>query len=106
MEILHGAGINVISSQSLEMDEYAFVVNDDIYRITFTENQAGEPVSLEVYKNNEPQIVPLRDIRRAGAILYLPAATIESLTGIAAQTDETAGEVVVTIPEASENMNG
>lgn len=106
MEILHGAGINVISSQSLEMDEYAFVVNDDIYRITFTENQAGEPVSLEVYKNNEPQIVPLRDIRRAGDILYLPAATIESLTGIAAQTDETAGEVVVTIPEASENMNG
>lgn len=70
MEILHGAGINVISSQSLEMDEYAFVVNDDITTAasTFTENQAGEPVSAGSTKQRANRAAPA-DIRRAGAIL-------------------------------------
>ena len=57
LEILHEAGINVIASESVEADEYAFAVNDDIFRIAFTHDQSGAPVSLEAYKNNEPQIV-------------------------------------------------
>lgn len=85
LEILHAAGINVIASESVEADEYAFAMNDDIIRIAFTHDQSGAPVGLEVYKNNEAQIVPVRDIRSVGDVLYLPAATIESLTGIAAQ---------------------
>lgn len=80
LEILHAAGINVIASESVEADEYAFAMNDDIIRIAFTHDQSGAPVRLEVYKNNEAQIVPVRDIRSVGDVLYLPAATIESLT--------------------------
>lgn len=102
IEILHAAQVNVISSQSVEADEYAFAVNDDIIRIAFTHDQAGAPVSLEVYKNNEPQIVPVRDIRSVSDVLYLPTSTIESLTGIAAQTDEAAQTVTVTLPAAPE----
>ncbi len=102
IEILHAAQVNVISSQSVEADEYAFAMNDDIIRIAFTHDQAGAPVSLEVYKNNEPQIVPVRDIRGVGEVIYLPASTIESLTGIAAQTDEAAQTVTVTLPAAPE----
>lgn len=102
IEILHAAQVNVISSQSVEADEYAFAVNNDIFRIAFTHDQSGAPVSLEVYRNNEPQIVPVRDIRSVGDVLYLPAATIESLTGIAAQTDEAAQTVTVTLPAAPE----
>ena len=102
IEILHAAQVNVISSQSVEADEYAFAVNDDIFRIAFTHDQSGAPVSLEVYRNNEPQIVPVRDIRSVGDVLYLPAATIESLTGIAAQVDEAAQTVTVTWPAAPE----
>ncbi len=102
IEILHAAQVNVISSQSVEADEYAFAMNDDIIRIAFTHDQAGAPVSLEVYRNNEPQIVPVRDIRGVGDMIYLPASTIESLTGIAAQTDEAAQTVTVTLPAASE----
>lgn len=102
IEILHAAQVNVISSQSVEADEYAFAVNDDIIRIAFTHDQAGAPVSLEVYKNNEPQIVPVRDIRGVGDMIYLPASTIESLTGIAAQTDEAAQTVTVTWPAPEE----
>lgn len=102
IEILHAAQVNVISSQSVEADEYAFAVNDDIFRIAFTHDQSGAPVSLEVYRNNEPQIVPVRDIRGVGDMIYLPASTIESLTGIAAQTDEAAQTVTVTLPAAPE----
>ena len=102
LEILHEAGINVIASETVEADEYAFAMNDDIIRIAFTHDQAGAPVSLEVYKNNEPQIVPVRDIRGVGEVIYLPASTIESLTGIAAQTDEAAQTVTVTLPAAPE----
>lgn len=102
IEILHAAQVNVISSQSVEADEYAFAMNDDIIRIAFTHDQAGAPVSLEVYKNNEPQIVPVRDIRSVSDVLYLPTSTIESLTGIAAQTDEAAQTVTVTLPAAPE----
>ena len=102
LEILHEAGINVIASESVEADEYAFAVNDDIIRIAFTHDQSGAPVSLEAYKNNEPQIVPVRDIRGVGGVLYLPASTLESLTGIAAQVDEAAQTVTVTWPAAPE----
>lgn len=102
IEILHAAQVNVISSQSVEADEYAFAVNDDIFRIAFTHDQAGAPVSLEVYRNNEPQIVPVRDIRGVGDMIYLPASTIESLTGIAVQVDEEAQTVTVTLPAAPE----
>lgn len=102
LEILHEAGINVIASETVEADEYAFAMNDDIIRIAFTHDQAGAPVSLEVYRNNEPQIVPVRDIRSVSDVLYLPTSTIESLTGIAAQTDEAAQTVTVTLPAAPE----
>lgn len=102
IEILHAAQVNVISSQSVEADEYAFAVNDDIIRIAFTHDQAGAPVSLEVYRNNEPQIVPVRDIRGVGEVIYLPASTIESLTGIAVQVDEEAQTVTVTWPAPEE----
>lgn len=102
LEILHEAGINVIASETVEADEYAFAVNDDIIRIAFTHDQAGAPVSLEVYRSNEPQIVPVRDIRGVGDMIYLPASTIESLTGIAVQVDEEAQTVTVTWPAAPE----
>lgn len=102
IEILHAAQVNVISSQSVEADEYAFAVNDDIFRIAFTHDQSGAPVSLEVYRNNEPQIVPVRDIRGVGEVIYLPASTIESLTGIAVQVDEEAQTVTVTWPAPEE----
>ena len=102
LEILHAAGINVIASESVEADEYAFAMNDDIIRIAFTHDQSGAPVGLEVYKNNEAQIVPVRDIRSVGGVLYLPASTLESLTGIAAQVDEAGQTVTVALPDAPE----
>ena len=40
--------------------------------------------------------------KRQGEVIYLPASTIESLTGIAVQVDEEAQPVTVTLPAAPE----
>ena len=106
LEILRGASLNVIASQSVEMDEYAFAAGDQIIRITFTEDQAGEPAGLAAYRNNEPQILPLRDVRRADGVLYLPVSTIQSLTGFTVQEDADARAMTVTIPAAQDDDSG
>ena len=97
-EVLAAGAMNVISSTSLEMDEFAFAMGDAIIRIAYTENQSGEPDQVEAFVNGEPQIMPLRDIRRANEAIYLPASTIESLTGISAEQDDVQKCVVVTLP--------
>lgn len=99
LSILKAAAVNVISSVDINMDEYAFVIGDDIFRIAFTEDQAGLPVNLEAFKNNEAQILPVRDIRREGDVLYLPASTLESLIGLVAETNEETGVVTVRFVE-------
>ena len=102
VEILRGASMNVIASSSIEQDEFAFAAGEHLFRIAFTENQNGDPVNLEAYKDMQPQILPVRDVRRLGEVIYLPAASIESLTGIAAQMAEDGKTVTVTIPAFDE----
>lgn len=102
LEILRAAGYNVISTTSVEMDEYAFAVGSDIMRITHTETREGEPTNLQVYRNNEPQIVPVCDVRGVDGIIYLPASTIESVTGLTAVLDAQTGIVIVTFPQKEE----
>lgn len=98
IEIIRGAGMNVISSSSVEADEFAFAMNDDLYRIAYTENQAGDPINLEVYLNTTPQLLPERDILRAGEVIYLPASSVESIGGITVQTDDAAKTITVSVP--------
>lgn len=99
-ELLDAAGVQVIESSSLEAEELAFVLDEKLYRFAYTENQRGEPVGLEVYVNTEPQILPLRDIRRVQDTLYLPLQSMESALGLAADVDENAGRVTVRFPSA------
>ena len=102
IEILHAAQVNVISSQSVEADEYAFAVNDDIFRIAFTHDQSARPSRLRCTGTTSRRSCPCATIRGVGDVIYLPASTIESLTGIAAQVDEAAQTVTVTWPAAPE----
>ena len=102
VEILKAAGINVISSSTVEADECAFALGDAIYRLAYTEDQAGNPTGLKAYKNNQPQVLPGRDIRRVEDAIYLPAECIESLLGITALADEEQSAVVVTLPQTAE----
>lgn len=101
-DMLRAAGLNIISSSSIEKDEFAFAIGGELISVSYTENQAGEPVNVEVYKNLIPQLMPVREIRRAGETLYMPAASIESLTGFAAQLSEDGKSVRVLIPETVE----
>lgn len=102
LEMLRAAGLNVISSSSLEKDEFAFAIGGELISVSYTENQAGEPVNVEVFKNLMPQLMPVREIHREGECIYLPAVSIESLTGFAAQMSEDGKTVQVTIPDTVE----
>ncbi len=88
LAVMKEAGINVISSSSLEMDEYAFAVGFQLVRFTHTENQYKEPVDLQVYRNDEPQLVPDRNLYRADGVLYMPAKSVESMTGLQCVVNE------------------
>ena len=98
VEILNAAEVQVLTSSSIEKDEMAFVIGDNLIGLAYTENQSGEPINLEAYKNTEPQILPGRDIRRFDDILYLPASNLEALTGMKTTVDENAKLVTVTFP--------
>lgn len=87
LAVMKEAGINVISSSSLELDEYAFANGLNLIRFTHTENQYGEPVDLQVYNNDQPQLVPDRSLYRANDLLYMPALSMESMTGLPCQID-------------------
>ncbi len=98
MELLRAMGINVISSSTVERDEFAFAMGDELIRIAYSENQEGAPVQMEAFRNTEPQILPSRDIRRVGEVIYLPANCVESLLGVTTQVDGSALQVLVTVP--------
>ena len=102
VEILKAAGINVISSSTVEADECAFVLGDAIYRLSYTEDQAGNPAGLKAFRDNQPQVLPGRDIRRVEDVVYLPAECIESLLGITASVDEGQNAVIVALPQTAE----
>lgn len=97
-DILRAAGMNIIATTSIETDEFAFAMGSDLIRISYTEDQDGHPVDVEVYKNLEPQIMPVRDIRRLDDAIYLPAESIKALTGIEAEVDGENGAVIVHMP--------
>ena len=86
--ILQAAGLNVIATTSIEKDEFAFAIGMDLYQFSYSQDQAGNPVDLEAYKNTEPQILPLRDVQAVDGMIYLPASSVERLCGIRAQLNE------------------
>lgn len=99
VEILKASEILVLDSVSLEKDELAFAWGDDLIRLSYTENQQGAPAGLEAFVNTEPQLLPVRDIRRVDDVIYLSASTIQSLTGIETSVDEAQMAVTVSFPE-------
>lgn len=88
LDVLKSAGMNVISSSTLEMDEYAFASGFSLIRFTHTENQHGEPLDLQVYCNDEPQLVPNRSLYSNNDVLYMPVESIESMLDFQCEIDE------------------
>lgn len=95
LEVLDSAAIRVIASSSLDLEELALVSGNDIIRLSYTEDQAGDPIDLRAYRNGEEQVLPGRDIRRVEAVLYVPAQCLESLLGFTFQADEATKTVQV-----------
>lgn len=99
-EVLTAGYLNVISSSSIEKEEFAFAMGTSIVSIAYTEDQDKQPVNIEASINGQPQVLPVRDIRMANKAIYLPAESIEFLTGITCAADESAKTIVVTLPAA------
>lgn len=95
LQLMKETGINVISSSSVELEEYAFAIGMDLMRFTHTENQQGEPIDLQVYRNAEPQLVPNRTLYQADQVLYMPAESIASMTGFSCVFDSEKQQVVI-----------
>ncbi|MDD3335386.1 MAG: peptidoglycan-binding domain-containing protein [Eubacteriales bacterium] len=98
--ILQADGGVIVPSDSLDMTEYAFALGSDLFRITYTEQQNGSPTDLNVYKNGTPQILPIRDVRLGGELIYLPGQSVSSLTGILFDVNQIGKVLTVTFPEA------
>ena len=94
-DMLEASGRLVISTSSLEMDEYAFASGMSFVRFTHTENQLGEPVDLQVYVNDEPQLVPDRTLYRNAEVLYMPAASVEKLLELNVTIDEESKQILI-----------
>lgn len=102
VDILQANGLVVLTSDDIINTEFAFAMDSDLYRITFTENQDRQPSNLNVYKNNVRQLLPLRVVNRTDGIAYLPAESVTSLTGITFSLDEATKVLTVTFPEKVE----
>ncbi|MEG0493006.1 MAG: peptidoglycan-binding domain-containing protein [Clostridia bacterium] len=94
--ILQEASMNIITSD--EKDEYGFALGESLFRIAFAEDRAGLPINLEAYRDNEPQILPVRDIRFAEEMYYFPMTSMESLTGVQFLVDVANKRITVTLP--------
>lgn len=101
LEVLDSAAIRVIASSSLDLEELALVSGNDIIRLSYTEDQAGEPIDLRAYRSGEEQVLPGRDIRRVQDVLYVPAQCLENLLGFTVQADEATKTVQVTTAQQS-----
>ena len=96
--LLREAGINVISSASLELDEYAFAVGTQLVRFTHTENQNGEPIDLQVYCNDVPQLVPDRTLHLIDHVLYIAVDNLSSMAGMSYTIDDEHQQILITAP--------
>ena len=95
LKILDASGRFVISTSSIELDEYAFASGMDFVRFTHTENQLGEPIDLQVYVNDEPQLVPDRTLYRSDELLYMPAVSVEKLLDLIVTVDEANKQILI-----------
>ena len=95
VELLRSAGVNVISSSSPALDEYAFASGFSFVRFTCTTNQAGEPEDLQAYRNDDPQLLHDRTLYSHDGILYAPLGSIETICGFQATVDETEMKILI-----------
>ncbi len=93
LEMLKEANVYVISSSSLELDEYAYALGMNFMRFSFVQNQQGDPVGLQVFCNDVLQEIGIDTLYKEGDTLYLPTEAIEVLTGMSVSLDEESNSV-------------
>lgn len=101
LPVLEAEGIFVITSNdSVEKVEIGFAMGDHLYRLAYSENQEGQPDGLETYCDDVPVPMGDRDVRMVEGVLYLPADTMTTLTGMSFDRDDAASMFTVHLPQA------
>lgn len=100
VEMLKAAGVMVLDSSTIELDEYAFAWNGSFVRITHTENQSGAPEGLQAFVNDEEVVLPNRSLLRMEDVLYVPIESVEAITGLAFEVYDEEKQIVTVFPAA------
>ena len=80
-EVLESTGITVLSAD-IDSPGYAFALGNNIYLLSYGADQNGNPINLEIFKDEVRQLMTVRDIRLVDEMLYLPCESITELMGI------------------------
>ncbi|MBE5779055.1 MAG: hypothetical protein E7331_06970 [Clostridiales bacterium] len=80
-EVLESTGITVLSAD-IDSPGYAFALGNNIFLLSYGADQNGNPINLEIFKDEVRQLMPVRDIRLVDEMLYLPCESITELMGI------------------------
>ena len=101
LPVLEGEGVFVIASDdSVEKVEIGFALGDHLYRLVYTEDQAGQPTGLEAYCDETPVPMENREAYSVDGTLYLPVGSVTAVTGMTFERDDSAQVLRVYMPSA------
>lgn len=102
LEVLTQSQYNIIASPSIEMEQYAFAMGDDIYRISVLADKNNLPIDPQGYKNNVLVMSAFSDVKEADGLLYLPIADIQNFIPMTFAVDDAAKTITVSYTIAPE----
>jgi hypothetical protein len=97
LEILRDAGSVILPGTDTVLWEVAFTLNEDLYQLTYTQDEANNVADLIVLKNQAQQAVTDGTGYVLDGVLYLPIGTITEATGVTFALDEAAERYTVTL---------
>jgi peptidoglycan hydrolase-like protein with peptidoglycan-binding domain len=101
LDILKSAGSLVLPGTATSTEsEMAFTLNNDLFQLSYTLNEANEVSQVTVLKNQQPTIITDRTGFLIDDVLYLPAQSVTDALGITFTKDDNTGNYVVTLPGA------
>ncbi len=98
LAILEDAGVTLLPGSSDGMEQVAFALGGQVYRLSYALNESGEPTDLKLYRDDQAQVLSSRYAAVMDGLLYLPQQVTEEAFGAAYALDETLQSYAVTLP--------
>ena len=98
LAILKDAGSILLPGTDTARTEVAFSFGNDVFQISYVSAEDSNVTDLQVLKNQQPQLLSLRNAVVMDGTLYLPINVISEVTGTGFSLDEATGRYTVTLP--------